>query len=336
MDQILVIKLGALGDFILSYRAMTAIRAHHRDAALTLLTIPSLEGLARATGLFDDVWLDTRPPASRPRAWLRLARRLNRAGFTRVYDLQTADRTAHYFRLMGFPFSRRRPEWSGIVKGCSHRHDAPDRTTKHTLERQADQLAIAGIGAEEYPPLDLSWVQADLSRHAFLKEGAPFALLVPGGSPGRLYKRWPAGRYGALAAALAEKGVRPVVIGTGVEADACATVAAASPRAVNLCDDSPVMEVMALARDAALAIGNDTGPLHLIAAMGCPTVALFSGVSSPELNRPRGPYEGPGAIAPPPGREAATVTVIQEDDLGYLALERVLAALPPGVAQRRQ
>jgi ADP-heptose:LPS heptosyltransferase len=112
-----------------------------------------------------------------------------------------------------------------------------------------------------------------------------------------------------------------------VEADACASVAAATPKAVNLCDDSPVMEVMALARAAALAVGNDTGPLHLIAAMGCPTVALFSQASSPEFNRPRGPYEGPGALNPPPGREAATVTVIQEDDLGTLGVERVLGAL---------
>lgn len=46
MDRILVIKLGALGDFILSYRAMTAIRAYHADARITLLTIPSLAAVA--------------------------------------------------------------------------------------------------------------------------------------------------------------------------------------------------------------------------------------------------------------------------------------------------
>jgi len=325
MDRILVIKLGALGDFILSYRAMTAIRAHHRDAALTLLTIPALAPLARATGLFDDIWSDDRPKAHQPGAWLRLARRLNGAGFARVYDLQTNDRTGHYFRLMGWPFATRRPEWSGIVRGCSHRHDAPDRTTKHTLERQVDQLAIAGIGLAQYPPLDLSWVSADLSRHGFVGAAAPFALLVPGGSAGHAEKRWPAARYGALAAALAGKGVTPVVIGTEIEADACAETAAGSPRAVNLCGDSPILDIMALAGEAALAVGNDTGPMHLIAAMGCPCVSLFSAVSSPVRNRPRGPYEGPGAIASPPGRGSETVTVIQEDDLGNLPFERVIA-----------
>ncbi|MDX1486539.1 MAG: ADP-heptose--LPS heptosyltransferase, partial [Alphaproteobacteria bacterium] len=112
MDRILVIKLGALGDFILSYRAMTAIRAHHRDARISLLTIRSLRPLADACGLFDEIWLDSRPKVFQWRAWLALARWLNGGRFDRVYDLQTADRTGHYFRLMGFPFARRRPEWS--------------------------------------------------------------------------------------------------------------------------------------------------------------------------------------------------------------------------------
>ncbi len=328
MGPILVIKLGALGDFILSHRAMTAIRAHHRDAALTLLTIPSLAPLARATGLFDDIWCDDRPKATQPGGWLRLARRLNGAGFARVYDLQTSDRSGHYLRLMGPPFAARRPEWSGIARGCSHRHDAPDRTAKHTLERQADQLAIAGIGLADYPTLDLSWVPADISRHGFAGADKRFALLVPGGSAGHPEKRWPAARYGALAAALAEKGVTPVVVGTAIEADACAETAAGSPAAVNLCGDSPILDTMALARVAALAVGNDTGPMHLIAAMGCPCISLFSAASSPVRNRPRGPYEGPGAVVPPPGRSPDTVTVIQEGNLSDLTLERVVAALP--------
>ena len=147
MDRILVIKLGALGDFILSYRAMTAIRAHHARARITLLTIASLKPLAEATGLFDDIWLDARPGIDQPGAWLALARRLNGGNFARVYDLQTSGRSGRYFRLLGFPFSMRRPQWSGIVRGCSHRHHAPDRTTKHSLERQADQLASAHLNA---------------------------------------------------------------------------------------------------------------------------------------------------------------------------------------------
>lgn len=330
MDRILVIKLGALGDFILSNRAMTAIRAHHGDARITLLTIPALKPLAQTCGLFDDVWYDDRPKVHHLRRWITLMRRLNGGRFQRVYDLQTADRTATYFRLMGPPLARARPQWSGIVRGCSHRHHAPDRTSKHSLERQADQLAVAGIGIEDYPPLDLSWADGDISRHRLSAGGQPYVLLVPGGSAGHPDKRWPAERYGELAVALAGEGFTAVVVGTDEEAGACARVAAASPKVVNLCEDSPILEVMALARGAAAAVGNDTGPMHLIAAMGCPCVSLYSRASDPDRTRPRGPFEGPGAAVPPPGVAADTVTVLREADLADLSLDRVRAALDLG------
>ena len=99
------------------------------------------------------------------------------------------------------------------------------------------------------------------------------------------------------------------------------------PLAVNLCDDSPVLDVMALARGAAAAIGNDTGPMHLVAFMGCPSVSLFSGASAAAMNRPRGPFEGPGAIPPPPGLGTDTVTVLSRHDLSQLSVGPVLAAL---------
>lgn len=326
-SRILVIKLGALGDFIQSYRAMAAIRTHHKDAHLTLLTIPSLEGLARAAGLFDDIWLDDRPGPLEPLAWARLARRLNAGGFTRVYDLQTADRTRHYFRLMGPPFARRRPEWSGHVAGASHPHASPARDSLHTLERQAEQLAAAGIPAAAYPTVDFSWGRADVSRHGLTQDGAPYVLLVPGGSAAHPEKRWPARRYAQLAQRLASIGYRPVVLGAGADRAACATIAAAVPEAVDLCDDSPVLEVMALARDAAGAVGNDTGPMHLIAAAGCPSLVLFSAATDPALTRPRGPYEGPGAAVPPPGVSPRTVAALRRGRLDTLSVDEVRGAM---------
>lgn len=325
--RILVIKLGALGDFILSYRAMTAIRAHHRDAHLTLMTIASLEGLARKTGLFDEIWIDRRPGLGRPLAWWRLARRLNGARFERVYDLQTANRTKRYFRLMGPPFARTRVPWSGHVPGCAFFHDNPRRDFIHTLERQAEQLAIAGIAAVEYPPLDLSWADADVSRHRLLDDGAPYVLLVPGGSAGHPEKRWPAARYGELAQRLVSVGCRPVVLGAGAERAACTEVVAAAPEAVNLCDDSPLLEIMALARDAAGAVGNDTGPMHLIGITGCPSLILYSGATDPALTRPRGPYEGPGALTPPPGVSAHTVATLRRQELAALTVDEVRSAM---------
>lgn len=322
---ILVIKLGALGDFIQAYRAMGAIRAHHPDEHIVLLTIPSLKGFGEAFGLFDEVWTDDRPPIWKLGKWIALARRLNGAGFTRVYDLQANSRSGYYHRLMSPPFARAAPEWSGIAKGCSHPHANPNRTKMHNLERQADQLEFAGIRTADYPPLDTAFVKADVSRFGLPARG--YVLLAPGSAPTHPQKRWPAGNYAELAARLSARGLRPVILGGPAEADVCEKVNAGAADALNLCGQTSLMDVMALARDAAAAVGNDTGPMHLIAVMGPPCVVLYSGATEPRNTRPRGPFEGPGARPPPPGRAAETVKVVRRPELSQLTVDEVWQSL---------
>ena len=156
-------KLGALGDFVQALGPAAAIRRHHRDAEITLLTTAPFAALARASEVFDAVWIDARPRPWQAGRWLALRRRLRGAGFDRVYDLQTSRRSGVYFRLLG---PGRRPEWSGIAAGCSHPHANPDRDHMHTLDRQAERLGVAGIAAV-LPP-DLSCLAAD---------GAGFAVV---------------------------------------------------------------------------------------------------------------------------------------------------------------
>ena len=59
--RVLVIKLSALGDFVLALGAMRAIRENHPKAVMTLLTTPPYEGLAKATGFFQHIETDGRP-----------------------------------------------------------------------------------------------------------------------------------------------------------------------------------------------------------------------------------------------------------------------------------
>lgn len=302
-DRILVIKLGALGDFIQAMGPAAAIRRHHPDARITLLTTKPYAGLAEATRLFDEVWLDTRPKPTRPGKWAALRRRLRGAGFSRVYDLQTSDRSSFYFHLM-------RPDppmWSGIARGCSHPHRNPMRDGMHTIDRQAEQLAMAGIA--ETPLPDISALAADVSRFTV---SPPYALLVPGGAPHRPAKRWPAASFATLAAHLIEKAVTPVLIGGPDEAALAAEIARAAEGTRNLAGETSFADIAGLARDAAFAVGNDTGPMHIAAAARCPSVVLFSADSDPALCAPRGDH----------------VTVLRENDLADLAVETVAAALP--------
>ena len=303
MADILVIKLGALGDFVLATGAFAAIRAHHAGDRVTLLTTAPFADLARASGYFDAVWIDPRAKLHRLGAWLGLARRLRRAGFARIYDLQHSDRTRAYFRLLG----RRRPEWSGIALGCSHPHANPDRDAMHTVEREAEQLLMAGIDA--VPPPNLTWLDAEVGH--FGLDGR-FALLMPGGSAHRPEKRWPAAGYAALADRLAARGTTPVMIGAEAERQALATIVRACPAARDLGGRTGLAEIVALARRAAVAVGNDTGPMHLAATAGCPSLVLFSDASDPALTAPRGP----------------SVTVIARPSLAALSADEVMAALP--------
>ena len=135
-NNILVIKLGALGDFIQALGPMRAIRAHHPDAHITLLTTPPFAALAEKSGYFNDIIIDARPKWHQPLAWLNLRRRLNDGNFTRVYDLQNNDRTALYFKL----FSPR-PEWVGVAPGASHRNTSPTRHPTGAHRRGAPTTA---------------------------------------------------------------------------------------------------------------------------------------------------------------------------------------------------
>src|ERR1700747_990376 len=97
--RILVIKLGAPGYFVQPMAPAAAIRAHHAAARITLLTTAPFAELALRSPYFDEVWIDERPGLFAFRGLLALRRRL-RNGFSRVYDLQTSDRSSNYFRLM--------------------------------------------------------------------------------------------------------------------------------------------------------------------------------------------------------------------------------------------
>ncbi len=298
--RVLVIRLGALGDVVLSGPAFATIRAHHPGAEVTLLTTAPYVSLAHRLPWFDHVAVDTRPRFWNLLALARLRRFLR--GFERVYDLQTSARSTWYGRLAGGG------AWSGIGGGMDLRDADPERDRLHTRERLEGQLRQAGIAA--LPAPDWSALASDGPE---LPPRA--ALLVPGAAPHRPAKRWPAERFGELAAILAARGLVPVVLGAAADAPLAAIIRARCPAALDLTGRTGMAELFALAARAELAVGNDTGPMHVAAAMGCPCLVLFGPDSDPALTAPRLPDGG-------------WPTVIRAGNLADLPLERVAAALP--------
>lgn len=302
MRRILVIKLGALGDFFLAASAFAAIRHAAPGAEITLLTTAPFISLARRAPWFDRVALDPRAPWWNLLALSRLSRALR--GFSFIYDLQTSRRSTLYFRLAGGS------PWSGIARGASHRDRNPLRNGMHTLERQRSQLEAAGI--HEFPAPDFSWFARSGRRFSLL---APYALLVPGAAAHRPAKRWAAERFAALARHLSTTGLVPVLIGGTAERGLGPAIRALAPDVVDLIGATELIDLGRLAADAALAVGNDTGPMHIAAALGCPALVLFSAESDPALTAPRTPDGG-------------WATVLRVENLADLSVDRVVAALP--------
>lgn len=273
MRRILVIRLGALGDMVLSFPAFAALRAHHAGDHIALLTTAPFASLAADSPWFDEIRIDSRPDWLDPQGLWQLRRQLT--GFDLIYDLQTSRRSGWYFRLAG------RPPWSGIARSCALPDADPGRNGLHTVPRQRGQLAAAGVPAA---PVALDWLR---QRGPVLEP--PYAVLVPGTSASQGgAKRWPLPRFAALAAMLEQAGLRPVIVGTRQEA-ACARLIKASCRdALDLVGATSIQELAGLLSRAALAVGGDTGPIHLAGMMGCRTLSLFSRFSDPVLAAPVG------------------------------------------------
>jgi ADP-heptose:LPS heptosyltransferase len=283
--RILVIKLGALGDFVQAMGPAAAIRSHHADAEITLLTTTPYAELARAAPYFDHIWIDERPGLLDPLGLWRLRKRLRAGRFDRVYDLQTSERSSFYHRLH------------------------PERDRMHTLERQAEQLRLAGI--TQVPNPNVAWAVRDIGHFALPDR---LLLLAPGGSAHRPEKRWPVEGFAALAVLAARHRIAPVVLGGVSEQPLGAVIAERCTAARDLTARTSLGEVVALGRIACHAVGNDTGPMHLVAAAGCSATVIYSAASDPELTAPRAPG----------------VTILRRPNLADLSVAEVAATLPFG------
>jgi len=302
--NILVIKLGALGDVVQALGPMAAIRKHHAPDRITVLTTLPYGELIKAAGVCDDVIIDNRPGFAEIGKWLGLRKTLRAGKIARVYDLQTSDRSSGYFRLF---WPGPKPAWSGIAAGCALRHVNPKRDFMHTVERQAEQLAVAGI--DDVPLTDLGSVVSDISH---LKLPEMFCLIAPGGAEHRPAKRWPRERYRALIRKMDADGITPVICGTQSERPLAAAMIEGSVTARNIAGETSLVDLVTVAKRAAFALGNDSGTMHITAFAGIPSVVLYSHASDPALCAQRG----------------ANVTILRRQSLDELSVEEVYAALP--------
>lgn len=293
MATVLVVKLGALGDLLLADGALRDIRAYHRGDRIALLTRRPFAALMARCPHVDEVLVDDNAPRWRLDRMAALARTLRARGFARVHDLQNSRRTAFYRRwlLPGV-------QWM-VGESASGRGAA----ATPVLERHARQLAAAGIEPVHAREPDPGWLAQPLPPALAARLGPRYAVLLPGASARHPQKRWPG--YAALAQRLAANGWQVVSVPGPDEMDALG----AMPGDVLLDDGRPltIPRLASVLLGAGLVVGNDSGPTHLAAHLGCRGIALFDG---------RGASPQRVGILRPPRFEALVATPLASLDAG--------------------
>ncbi|MDR2678946.1 MAG: lipopolysaccharide heptosyltransferase II [Zoogloeaceae bacterium] len=217
-----------------------------------------------------------------------LGKELAREGFTRAYVLPNSLKSALV------PFFSGIPERIGFTGECRYglvnvRHRL-DKTALPLMVERFAQLAEAPGAALQRPlpsPRLVSTLETQAAALAHLQLEAPARLAVfcPGAEYGAA-KRWPTEHFAALARMLAQEGMTVWLLGSRKDHPIGEAIAASSAGvARNLCGATDMTEAIDLIAQAALVVCNDSGLMHVAAALDRPTVALF-GSSSPGFTPP--------------------------------------------------
>ncbi len=316
--RLLCIRTDRLGEVLLTLPAVMALRASYPDCHLTLMVNPQLAALLSGTPGVDRV-VEYREARGVPwwvKAW-RLAREL-RVG---RYDAVVVANPKKEFHLAAY--------WAGIpMRGGYHRkwgglltHRIPDRKALgacHEVEYNLELVQALNprltVALWRLPVLERERAEV---RHLLAQQGLepskPFIAVHPWASNPR--KQWPAERFRALIRLLSGHGsLQVVVIGGVEERSRLAAVLPDGVRVAEVVGRLTLRQLAALLEQARLLVSNDSGPVHVAAAVGTRTVVLFGAADPATGPRRWGPW-GEGH------------QVIWKASLEEIAVDEVLAAV---------
>ena len=260
MKRILVFSFSFIGDAVLSTSVIQPLRRHFSDAHITFLVGPRAFDLLVTDPNIDAALVyDNRGEHAGWKGRLRLIKTLRREKFDIVVNLRDS--------LTALCIGA--AHW-GIVRGDSNRH---------AVTRYLEVLQRHGVATTDaHPHLRLTEVE-HAAAHRFLAEaGRTSEQLLIGIHPGGNweYKLWDAKNYAQLANALCKKQKASILLFAGPNERKLQTQVA------KMMDAPPILvqtenlrHLAALISVCDVYIGNDTGPMHIAAAVGTPVVALF-------------------------------------------------------------
>src|SRR5215208_5234659 len=280
--RILLIKPSSLGDIVHTLPVVAALKQRWPAAHLTWLVKRQWADLVERAEGVDDV----RPLEASVGSWLSEARALRRKRWDLVIDLQGLFRSAVMGWLSGGPVrigfvnAREGSPWF-----YSQRVPVPS-LDMHAVDRYLLAAAAAGAPLQgppqfrfKMPETDLSVVRAVFQRNGISLDTSWVAMHVSARWP---TKRWPLRSFAAVADQLARDGHGPIVVmGSPDEArDVEQLKSLTATTIVNLAGAIPLGCLPTLLSNAAVMVTNDSGPMHVAAAVGTPVVALFGPTSA--------------------------------------------------------
>ena len=303
--RVLLIKPSSLGDVVRCLPVLHGLRERYPRARLSWLVRPDCAAIVRGLrGLDEVIEFDRRRygrvgvSVAAAGEFVGFAKGLRARGFDLVLDLQGLFRSGFLAWATGagvrLGFGRRRRGFTGARELAwvfyTHRLAAPGRV-EHAVESYWRFAEALGFGARP-KRFDLEVDEGaaggarEMLRGQGVSEGVRYGVLLIGGS--ERAKWWPGERYGQLARVLKERqGTVSVLLGAGPEEEAAAEEMARAAGVVSLVGKTTLAEAVAVLRGARWVVGNDSGLLHVAAALHRPVVGLY-GPTDPLVVGPYG------------------------------------------------
>jgi predicted lipopolysaccharide heptosyltransferase III len=286
--NVLIIKLRYIGDVLLATPTVRAIKAARPDVRVTMMVNRGSEDVLSGNPDLNEILvLDKGSLAAQ---W-RLIVGLRRRRFDTVIDLTDGDRSAFLSWISGAPVRigfNDEHRWRGR---CYTYVVPPVPGVRHRIDRDLAELKPLGVHASEKPPG--LWLTGEDEARADqlldrlgIRRDRPVIIIQPGAR--YWFKAWPYERFAELADRLASDYGCQVLIGGSREEEALAQRIheAAKSRPISMAGLATLKQFAVIAKRAALFVGNDSGAMHIVAAVGTPMVALF-GPSNPDEWGPR-------------------------------------------------
>ena len=273
MEKILLIRLSSLGDIVLTTPAIRAVRAYFPNAYIAMLVAKQSADVLRQNPHLNEIIQFNRFANDKDTGeMLRIIRILRQRKFVLTFDFQRKFRTE---LLMYFSGASERV---GKGKLCTIR--VPEQENKHATERYFDLLHAAGIPAENRQlEMFLSKTERADACYAFEEAGVSEMQLKVGLFPGAGWKlrEWMPERFASIGDRLVQHfNAQVIVFGGPKETELVNTVTSLmNAPAIPFAGTLQIRQLAASIEKCDLFLTNDTGPMHIAAAVGTPTVALF-------------------------------------------------------------